>query len=451
MVTVPRAGSVPAAPPTPVGAVGRRELRDLRAARRGRSRAAISNALEGTPGRLRIAAIVAVLACAAFALLGASAFQARGNALAEARSDAAQLVRVQQIATSVVKADSLFTNGYLAYGLDPTDQLNAYDDAIATASRSIAEASRANPADAADLAVVNDALTQYTARVAAARANNAQGNQVATGYLRQAANLLRQGTTSPNMLPTLQKLITANTQRVDDAYATSSWAVLRLALAALLALGGLVAVQVWLARHTHRYLNTPLAAATVAVALVLAGGAVVMVNAQSRANSIRDGAYTSTLALAKARIGAYTAKSNESISLIYIGTGGPYATSEGLYASSLADVRTQLAKVTGVDSGAAKLAPWDTLHATIYARAQTDWPGAVKAGIDTGTDSVNEAFAAFDKATDAALTSQASAVDDGLGGSHGALVALGWLTLVVGLIAAGAAWAGISQRLEEYR
>jgi hypothetical protein len=448
MVTVPRAGSVPAAPPIPAAAVTRRELRN---AQRQRSRAAINRAFEGTPGRLRIAAVVAVLACTVFAGLGASAFQVRSNALAGARADAAQLVRVQQIATSVVQADSVFTNGYLAYGLDSTDQLNTYDLAIATASRSIAEASRANPADAADLAVVNQALTQYTARVAAARANNALGNQVSTGYLRQAANLLRDKDTSPNMLPTLQKLIGASTQRVDDAYSTSTWAALWLALAALVALAGLVAVQVWLARHTHRYLNAPLTAASLAVLLVLAGGAVVMINAQSRADQIRDGAYTSTLALAKARIAAYTGKSAESISLIYIGTGGPYAASEATYVQSLAAARTELAKVSGVDSGVTGLAPWDDLHQKIYNTAQTDWPGATKAAIATGPGSVNDAFDAFDQATGAALTSRATAVDDGLGGSHGALVALGWLTLVVGLIAAGAAWAGISQRLEEYR
>jgi hypothetical protein len=107
--------------------------------------------------------------------------------------------------------------------------------------------------------------------------------------------------------------------------------------------------------------------------------------------------------------------------------------------------------VTWVDSGAGKLPPWDELHKKIYAQAQIDWLGATKAAIATGPGSVNEAFAAVDTATDAALMSQATAVDDGLGGSHGTLLALGWLTLVVGLIAAGAAWVGISQRLEEYR
>ena len=414
----------------------------------------MSAALEGTPGRLRIAAVGAVLACLVFALLGASAFQARGNALDEARADAAQLIRVQQIATSVVDADSRFTNGYLSYGLDTTDQLSTYDVAITTAAQMIAEASRANPADAAKLAGVNQALTLYTARVAAARSNNALGNQVATGYLRQAANLLRDQGTSPNMLPTLNTLITANTARVDQAYSASRAATLRLALAALVVLAGLGLVQIWLARRTHRYLNLPLAGAGAAVLLVLIAGAIVMVSAQSKADEVRDGAYTSTLALANARIAAFTGKSAESISLIYLGTGGPYAASETVYQASsklaTADLET-VNRVSKIAPGTKELLAWNTAHQKVYTAAQSDWIPAIKQATSTGQGSVNATFEALNSATKDALTKQAKAVDKDLGGSHGALVVLGWLTLVVGLLAAGAAWTGVSQRLEEYR
>jgi hypothetical protein len=438
-------GAGPGAGSSPAGSVRRSRTGDL-----------ATRAMEGTPGRLRIAAIVAVLACLAFALIGADAFRARGSALDQARADAAQLIRVQAIATSVVQADSLFTNGYLAYGLESNGQLAQYYAAMATASRSIAEASAANPADASDLATVNQALTQYTARVAAARANNGQGNQASTGYLRQAANLLR-GTTpadgSPDMLPTLGNLIQANTQRVDDAYSTSDWATAWLVLAAVLAAAGLGVVQFWLARTTHRYLNVPLAGASVAVVLVLIAGALVMGSAQGRANQVRDGAYTATLALAKARIAAFTGKSAESISLIYLGTGGDYQGSEKTYQDSLGTARTQLttvSQISGADAGMAELGGWDAQHSKIYTQAQTDWTTAVKQA-SAPDGALNASFKAVDTATASALTTQAAAVDDGLGGSHGLLVALGWITLVVGLVAAGAAWAGVSQRLEEYR
>jgi hypothetical protein len=458
-VTAPRA-AVPAMTPPNAADVHRR---DLRAARRRRGSDAIRRYLEGTPGRLRIAAAVAVLSCVVFALLGASAFQARGNALAEARADAAQLVRVQQIATSVVQADSLFTNGYLASGLETSTQRTLYDTAIGTASRSIAQAAAANPADAPQLATVSQQLNVYTARVASARANNALGFQAATGYLRQASDQLRGSTQQPQgvpavtgMLPTLDKLITVNTQRVDDAYSAAGWASWRLVAAGILAIGGLALVQVRLARTTHRYVNVPLAAASLAVVVMLIAGGVVMATAQRSANDVKDQSYAATLALAKARIAAYSGKSQESIALIYLGTGGNYAAAESSYQKNLETAKTELehAKaVTGSDPGLQQLDDWDAQHKVVYQKGVSDW---VTAARDATQDqsvqkSVNGTFNALETSTFAALSGEANLVDKGLASRYGLLVVTGWLTLVIGLIAAGAAWVGISQRLEEYR
>jgi len=305
--------------------------------------------------------------------------------------------------------------------------------------------------------VVNQALTLYTARVAAARSNNALGYPVATGYLRQAANLLRnQQPDQPAMLPTLSRLIDANTSRVNDAYSASNWATLRLALAAVLVLVALGVVQVWLARVTHRWINVQLAAATVAVLVVLVAGTVVMVNAQSRANDVRDGAYASTLDLALARINVFTAKSQESISLIYLGTGGGYAEAEKGFQDSLGKAKAQLKRVADADADNSGLdtvsQSWESTHKKVYDQAQTDWTGAAKlASAKAGTGNLNGTFNQVDQATDKVLTSRSQAVYDGLTSSHVPLLVLGWITLVVGLIAAGAAWAGVSQRLEEYR
>jgi len=76
----------------------------------------------------------------------------------------------------------------------------------------------------------------------------------------------------------------------------------------VLAVFGLGAVQVWLARTTRRYLNLPLVAASAAVVLVLIAGGLVMAAAQRSANDVKDGSYAATLALAKARIAAYSGK-----------------------------------------------------------------------------------------------------------------------------------------------
>lgn len=423
-------------------------------------RASLSTVFEGTPGRLRLMGVAAVLSCLALSLLGFSAFSARAGALADARSDAAQLIRVQQIATKLVEADSLFTNGNLAYGLESTSNLAAYDSAIREASNLVAEAAQAKPADAAALAEVNEQLTEYTARVASARANNVHAYQVATGYLRQANVLLRgDGDTGKvkGMLPTLQTLMATSDGRVDDAYDRSRLATWLLAGAVLLTLGGLVAVQVRLARRTHRYLNIPLAGASVVALLVLGVGSVVMVSAQANANDVRDTSYRALQNVARARIAAYTAKSAESISLIYLGTGGNYAAAQQQFEQSTQDAAARLKEVPGAASGgvgASELAAWKAKHGEIYKKASTSWQAAAKEATKdaaAGSVTLNSTFAALEKVTSDALDTQARSVDSGLLSGRVPLTALSWVAIVAGLLAAVAAWAGIAQRLEEYR
>jgi hypothetical protein len=402
-----------------------------------------------------VAGIACVAACLVFAGLAALALQSRAGALSAARDHAAQLVRLQQIASHLVEADSQFTNGYLTFGQDSTAQLNGYDQAMAEASRLVTVAAQAEPDDADELSLVNDALSQYTARVAAARANNKQGYQVGVGYLRQASTLLRSPSSSVNLLPTLNRLISDNAARVDDSFAAAGRAAWLLAAAGVLGLGTLATVQFWLARRSHRFLNLPLLAATVAVLVGLVAGAVVMMTAQSRADQVRDNSYAATRALANARIAAYVGKSHQSITLIYIGTGGDYPTSQKDYQGQVADAKAALGRAAGAGAGAevgsTDLTRWIAASDELTTAAQTDWISAAAKATSTAPGTVNTLFAAFDQGTRPALDTQATAVRDGLNGTQGALTTIGWLVLLLGVAAAGATWLGISLRLEEYR
>jgi hypothetical protein len=434
--------------------VGRNSRQRTRAATRWR--AAVRSFFEGTPGRLRLLGIGAVLACLALSLVGSAAFSTRQSALADARADAAQLIRVQEIATQLVKADSLFTNGNLAYGLEAPKNLADYDAAIAEASGLVAHASRANGADAAQLATVNAALTEYTARVASSRANNNQAFQVATGYLRQASDLLRGNdkAKTTGMLPTLEQLMRDNSARVDAAYSRSRWATGILVAAVLLSLGGLIVVQVRLARMTRRYLNLPLVGASVAVFLVLAVGAVLMATAQRSANTVYDHSYSDLQNVATARIQAYTAKSAESISLNYRGNGGDFSAPDTRYAEATAQAAAKLAGIGGVDELNAWKAAHDTVFETAAGRGVRAWQDAARAATAEGTaetPTLNSTFAAFGEVTARMLDDRAVEVGSGLSRGHVGLVVMMWIAVVVGVFAAAAAWGGISQRLEEYR
>jgi len=429
---------------------------DARGVAARRTRTALDSArasLRGTPGQLRVVAIASVIACLAFAALAFAALQARASALAQAQAHAAQLVRIQQIAADLVEADSQFTNGYLTFGQDSAAQLDTYDRTISDASQLLATAAQAEPGDAKQLAAVSDALSQYTARVASARANNRQGFQVGVGYLRQASSLLRSDSSSVNLLPNLDRLVADNAGRVDDAFSASRSATWLLVLAGLLGLGVLLAGQVWVALHSHRMLNVPLVAATVAVLVGLVGGGVTMVSAQSKADDVKSHSFAATLALANAKIAAYVGKSYQSITLIYIGTGGDYPTSQKAYQDEIATAKSQLAAAATTigDAGSQELATWTAANDRLYQQAQSDWVKAAGAATSTADGSVNADFAAFDRASSPVLNEQAAAVDDGLGGTHTLLIVLAWVALLLGVVAAGASWLGVSLRLEEYR
>ena len=114
--------------------------------------AAVREALAGTPGRMRVVAVLAVVVTLGFGLGAGQAFRSASGALERAGADAAQVVRVQDIQTNLVQADAAATNAFLVGGLEPAAQRTTYDEAVAEASALIAAAARAQPADGAALA-----------------------------------------------------------------------------------------------------------------------------------------------------------------------------------------------------------------------------------------------------------------------------------------------------------
>jgi hypothetical protein len=429
-------------PPAPEPAGGNVLTRQV-----GVLRTALEDRLVGTPGRLRVVGGACVLACLVFALLGASAFQARAHALADARADAAQLVRVQSIRTNLVQADANATNAFLRGGLEPPALRASYEQGVAAASALITSAARANPADAPELGRVNQALSQYTGLIATARANNRQGFPVGSAYLRQASTVLR-----GQILPALARVNDANAARVAASYDDAANAWLRLGLAAVIGLGVLGWGQLWLARRTHRMVNTPLAAATAGVLLAVIGGGFVLVAQQSAAERIGNGSYQAAAALAQARIAAFDAKSNESLTLIQRGSGSAYETA---WKAGVDEARTQLQRAVdaGVDPAVVDtLDTWVTVHQQIRKfDDRGEWEDAVGQATGTGANNSNAAFQDFADTTQQALGREASAVADGLASVRLPLVIAGWLVLAIGILAAVGAWWGFTLRLEEYR
>jgi hypothetical protein len=384
--------------------------------------------LSGTPGRLRILALLTVAVSLIFAIGAYSAFGSADIALGRAGANAAQLVRIQAIHTSLVRADADATNAFLVGGLEPADQRASYLASVQQASSLIAEAAQAQPADGPALGALNTSVLTYAGLVEQARANNRQALPVGAQYLRVASSGLRS-----DALPILDALVQANDARVRAELNNAAGASTALITSGLLALLVLIGGMLWLSRRTHRYINAPLVAAAVAILVTLVVGVIVLSSVSSRVASVRDGSYAATLATAKARIAAFDAKSNESLTLIAHGSGSAF---DQAWKSSSTVVTQQSQAAARLSSDAANISGlWGAYVASHLKIRQADdggqWDTAVAQAIGNAPSSANATFNAFDTRSSTALT--------------------GWLGLLVGIAAAVSAWWGVSLRLEEYR
>lgn len=402
----------------------------------------LRHSLDGTPGRLRVVATVSVLAALLIALGGGAALRERSAALDAAWAASAHLVLLQGVQTDLVQADADATNSFLAFGQEPRSQRVDYISSIREASRDLTLAAAASPQDAAALGAANAALTRYTGYVASARANNAQGLPVGASYLKTASELLRS-----DVLPKITERTAADEEAVASAYTRAGLAALWLALVALVGLGALAWAQLELARRSRRYLNVPLAAATVAVllGLVLAGAA--MAVAQSRANDVRENDLAEATALSTSRVAAFNAKSIESLTLVNRGSG---VDREPVWQQEMAAATASLGR--GDPAAVEALEAYQAEHRAIRKLDDDgDWQQARTEAVSLAPGSANARFGVFAAQTERTLTERASASRSGLADAGDLLLPAGLLLVALGLLAAVACWWGVSLRLDEYR
>ncbi|MET0788363.1 MAG: hypothetical protein ABWY33_03885 [Cellulomonas sp.] len=406
-------------------------------------RTGVRAALSRTPGKMRVAGAVAVVASLAVGFLGLRAGLAQSDALADADADTTQLVGIQDVRNDLVVADATATNAFLVGGLEPPEQRARYDEAVASAANGLAQLAGSNEADAELLGKATAGLTTYTGLVEQARANNRQGFPVGAAYLDQASSVLR-----TDVLPQLDELVGANSDRVDasfDSVASVPW----LLALGILALAVLVVVQVWMARRTHRRLNAGLFWSTVLALAASVGGAVVLGSSAQQASDVRNGPYDETVSVSRAYSLANDAKSMESFTLIKRGSGAAY---EETFVAETDEARTLLSRST-VDPGLVPLLDdWVAAHQQIRALDDGgDWDGAVALAISPDPGAPNDVFETFSAAASSSLEASSAQTHDALSGSGGSAVLVGWLMLVAGLLAAVLSWRGISTRVEEYR
>jgi len=409
--------------------------------------------MSGTPGRLRLLALSTVAVSLIFAVSAFSAFGSTDDALRRGGANTAQLVRIQAIHTNLSRADADATNAFLVGGLEPAGQRTEFTASLAQAARLIAEAARAQPADGPALGALNNSVLTYAGLIEQARATNRQALPVGAQYLRVASSGLR-----ADALPILDALVKANQARVSAEFDRVGGESTPLIVSGVLALLVLLGGMGWLSLQTHRYVNPPLAAATAAVLVTLVIGWIGLGAVGNRVDDVRNGSYAATLATATARIAAFDAKSNESLTLIARGSGSTF---EKAWKASSKIVTDQSTAAARLSEDAKKMgALWGHYATTHLEIRKADdggqWENAVKLATGSGATtagaiSANATFDAFDSSSGAALTSSSKAAADSLDAPRTWLTFAAWLGLFVGVAAAVSAWWGVSLRLEEYR
>ncbi len=410
-------------------------------------RGAVAQWFEGTPGRMRAFLILAAAMSVVFGLAAAQGFSQSDGALDRAQANTAQLVRIQAIHTNLVSANADATNAFLVGGLEPPEQRAHFVSSLAAAAGLIATAATAQPADRDVLGALNKTLITYGGLIEQARANNRQGLPIGSQYLKDANSVLQD-----DSLPLVKALVEANEKRVDTEFDGISQGTIWVLVGGLLSLVVFAITLRWLARRTHRYLNVPIAAGAALVLLTTVVGGVSLAGASNSAKDTRSSEYDRTLALSRARIAAYDARSNESLTLIARGSGDAF---DKAYTAAAAQVDEQLGKVGGNGGNLQQL--W-TAYKTVHTKVRTtdgtqgNWDGAVAMAV--GKDETNnsvETFNAFDSSSNQLLSKTSTSVQSELKDARDGLPPIGWLGVPIGILAALLVAWGMSQRLEEYR
>ena len=410
-------------------------------------RGAVAQWFAGTPGRMRAFLILAAAMSVVFGLAAAQGFSQSDGALDRAQANTAQLVRIQAIHTNLVSANADATNAFLVGGLEPPEQRAHFVNSLAAAAGLIAEAATAQPADRDVLGALNKTLITYGGLIEQARANNRQGLPIGSQYLKDANSVLQD-----DSLPLVKALVEANEKRVDTEFDGISRGTIWVLVGGLLSLVVFAITLRWLARRTHRYLNVPIAAGAALVLLTTVVGGVSLASASNSAKDTRSAEYERTLALSRARIAAYDARSNESLTLIARGSGDAF---DKAYTAAAAQVDEQLGKVGGDGGNLKQLwGAYKSVHAKVRTAdgTQGNWDGAVAMAV--GKDETNnsvDTFGAFDNSSNQLLTKTSTAVQSELKDARDGLPPIGWLGVPLGILAALLVAWGMSQRLEEYR
>jgi hypothetical protein len=397
-----------------------------------------------TPGVVGIIAIAVAAACVIAGLVCGAQLNGRiaGSHAVLGRSEPLAY-SAQNLYAALSAADAAAASAYLSGGIETAANQTRYRGALAAAASALADATAGatNVDTRAAMADISAQLAAYTGLVESARANNRQGFAIGSGYLREASSLMRTA-----LLPGAERIYARNLATVDkDQRAVGSTPMVALVLLVVV----LVVISVGsviLTRRTNRQFNIGLVVAA-AVVLVVIGW--IVVATRLAASAIEDSRTEGTARfeqLARARILAQQARTDETLQLI---ERGDITAGEKSFTGHIDDLRTLLG--TEPSAAADGVAKWTESHrkqGEIYLSG--DYLGAVAQAIGTDPGGSAAQFDAVESSLRNEIERTRATLRDRVSAAGAWLAWSPTGTLVLMVVAAAAAVVGLWPRLKEF-
>jgi hypothetical protein len=397
-----------------------------------------------TPGVVAVIAVAVTAGCVIAGLVCGAQLDGRiaeHNAVLDHSEPLAYAA--QNLYAALSAADAAAASAFLSGGIETAPIRARYQQALADTTSALADvtAGATDPNTRTAAAEISAQLVAYTGLVESARANNRQGFPIGSAYLREASSLMQ-----TTLLPGAERIYTGNLAAVDE----DQRAVESLPTAGLVLLGlVLVAIgvgSVMLSRRTNRQFNLGLVVAAGAVLLV---GVWIVVAIRLAAGAIEQSRTEGTAMfghLAKARILAQQARTDETLQLI---ARGDITAGEKSFNGRIDD----LGALLGTEPSAASdgVRNWTASHRKqVEAYLGGDYPAAVGQAIGTDPGASAAHFAVVEAGLRDEIEQTRATLRDRVSAAGAWLAWSPTGTLVLMVVAAVAAVVGLWPRLKEF-
>lgn len=397
-----------------------------------------------TPGVVGLVAVVVAACCVIAGVVCAAQLNGRiaeRNAVLDRSEPFAY--STQKLYAALSAADAAAATAFLSGGLETPTMRAQYQQALADSASALADAT-AGASDTATrtvLAQISAGLAAYTGKVESARANNLQGYAVGAAYLREASALMQ-----TSLLPDAERIYTDSLAALErDQRAVGALPIVTLALLCVV----LVAMGVGsliLTRRTNRQFNRGLVVAAALAVLVIAWIVVANRFASSAIEHSRAEGTARFEQLAKARILAQEARTDETLELI---SRGDLAVGEKSFNGHIGELSKLLAggPATATDA----VTSWTASHRKqVDAYNGGDYSAAVAQAIGTAPDASAAQFSAVESSVSAAIEKARDDLRDGVSAAGSWLAWSPTGTLMLTIVAASATVVGLWPRLKEF-